>query len=181
MMWSHNILVPCEDCGETFNDPEEYIKHIFRKHPPTRPSAPILAPPLPPSEGPAFQLPPRTSSAKSLPAPAPLQPPAQQLSISQTLVPPQVGQTLARPQPPPASQTLAPPLPPPGFPGFHLPQLPPPVAVGGARPVLVPGLPPPARSLVPNFSIPPPPPAIMNPAMMRPPYMNMMQDPVFRG
>ena len=52
MMWSHNILVPCEDCGETFNDPEEYIRHLYYKHSPARPVAPPLPPPATPTQPP---------------------------------------------------------------------------------------------------------------------------------
>ena len=79
MMMQHNILVPCEDCGETFNIPEEYITHIILKHYPT-PPAPA---PHPGASTPAPPLP-------RLPAP-PTAPPAAPPSIRQPPPPLAIG------------------------------------------------------------------------------------------
>ena len=163
-MWSHKILVPCEDCGETFVNPEEYIKHIIIYHsPPRRP----LAKQLPATPQPPPQPPPLTVAP---PLPPPLSPP------------------VAPPLPPTPSPTLGTaPLPPQRSTTYNTgPEVLSYVAGPGVGPVLLPhpniitGLPPPPSSIMPNFSQPPPPPVIMNPAMMMPPNMDMMQNPVFK-
>ena len=90
MMMQHNILVPCEDCGETFNIPEEYITHIILKHYPTppapapHPGASTIAPPLP-------RLPAPPTAPPAAPHPNMLTRPTAPPSIRQPLPPPAIG------------------------------------------------------------------------------------------
>ena len=101
MMWQHQILVPCEDCGETFDNPEEYIYHAVLQHSSTPPSP----------------YAPQTRSRASVPSPPLPRLPAQRVPPPQ--LPPPV---------PTAGPQMFPPPPPSSIPDFSQP--PPPTARG---------------------------------------------------
>ena len=196
MMWSHKILVPCEDCGETFDNPEEYIKHIIIYHsPPKGPSAKRLpAPPQPPAK-------PAPTVATVAPIPHPVSQTWSTIAASHSQKGNHKDQRemvtydediLAPPLPPPLSPTRAPPLPPTPSPTLgpaplppqrnttyntgpellsYLPQLPAPVGVAGpgVGPVLLPH-----PHMIAGL---PPPPGSLMPNFSQPPPSPVIMNP----